>query len=111
MLSENHRDRPACHYCGTCERGCITRSYFNSIGVTLPAARATGRMTLRPHSVVHSLSFDNATRRVSGVNVIDANTRQALTFTARIVFLCASTLESTRILLDSPTRAASWAGI
>ena len=115
ILSENHRDRPACHYCGTCERGCITRSYFNSIGVTLPAARATGRMTLRPHSVVHSLAFDNATRRVSGVNVVDANTRQALTFTARIVFLCASTLESTRILLNSkssefPTGLANSSG-
>jgi choline dehydrogenase-like flavoprotein len=101
ILSENHRDRAACHYCGTCERGCITRSYFNSIGVTLPAANATGRMTLRPHSVVHSLAFDPATRRVTGVNVIDATTRETMEFNARVVFLCASALESTRILLNS----------
>jgi choline dehydrogenase-like flavoprotein len=101
ILSENHRDRAACHYCGNCERGCITRSYFNSIGVTLPAAKATGRMTLRPHSVVHSLAFDPATRRVTAVNVIDATTRETMEFNARVVFLCASALESTRILLNS----------
>lgn len=101
ILSENHRDRAACHYCGTCERGCITRSYFNSIGVTLPAAEATGKLTLRPHSVVHSLTFDPATRRITGVNVIDAKTHATMEFKARVVFLCASTLESTRILLNS----------
>ncbi len=105
ILTENHNGRAACHYCGTCERGCITRSYFNSIGVTLPAARATGRLTLRPHSVVHSLSFDPRTRRISAVNVIDAQTHAALAFRARVVFLCASTLESTRILLNSKSAA------
>src|SRR5439155_9933416 len=103
ILPAPHRGRPACHYCGPCERGCITHSYFNSIGVTLPAARATGRLTLRPYSVVHSVIYDGQRDRAAGVRVIDAQTRQPLEFRARVVFLCASTLESTRILLNSKT--------
>src|SRR5437879_926501 len=84
-------------------RGCITHSYFNSIGVTLPAARATGRLTLRPYSVVERVLYDERRDRAAGVRVIDAQTHQALEFRARVVFLCASTLESTRILLNSKT--------
>src|SRR5260221_5521441 len=75
ILTQAHRGRAACHYCGPCERGCITRSYFSSVNATLPAAENTGRMTLRPYSIVHSLTFDSTTRRVSGVRVIDAQTR------------------------------------
>ena len=63
ILTQAHNGRAACHYCGPCERGCITRSYFNSVNATLPAAEKTGRMTLRPYSVVHSLIFDPATRQ------------------------------------------------
>jgi choline dehydrogenase-like flavoprotein len=103
ILTRAHRGRAACHYCGPCQRGCITRSYFSSLNATLPAAQATGKLTLRPHSVVHSLIFDSKTRRVTGARVIDGQTRQALEFRARVVFLCASALESTRILLHSPT--------
>src|SRR2546429_453082 len=65
ILTAPHRGRAACHYCGPCERGCITHSYFNSIGVTLPAARATGRLTLRPYSVVHSLIYDEQRGRAA----------------------------------------------
>ncbi|PYP16043.1 MAG: GMC family oxidoreductase [Gemmatimonadetes bacterium] len=104
ILTAPHGGRAACHYCGPCERGCITHSYFNSIGVTLPAARATGRLTLRPYSVVESVLYDERRDRATGVRVIDAQTHQALEFHARVVFLCASTLESTRILLNSKTR-------
>jgi choline dehydrogenase-like flavoprotein len=103
VLSESHNGRAACHYCGVCERGCKTHSYFNSIGVTLPAARATGRLTLRPWSVVHSVIHDERKGRAAGVRVIDARTMQPLEFSARLVFLCASALESTRILLNSRT--------
>src|SRR5229473_6961497 len=103
ILTKDHRERAACHYCGPCERGCITRSYFSSVNATLPAAEKTGRMTLRPHSVVHSVSFDSPIRRVSGVRVIDGQTHKALEFQGRIIFLCASALESTRILLNSAT--------
>ncbi|WP_263418554.1 GMC oxidoreductase [Terriglobus albidus] len=103
ILTVPHRGRAACHYCGPCGRGCITRSYFSSIHSTLPAAEATGRMTLRPFSVVHSLIFDSKTRRITGVRVIDAQTKETLEFHSKIVFLCASTLESARILMNSAT--------
>jgi glucoside 3-dehydrogenase (cytochrome c) catalytic subunit len=103
ILSRRHRGREACHYCGPCWRGCITRSYFNSVHVTLPAARATGRLTIRPFSVVHSVIYDERRGRATGVRVIDANSRKPLEFQGRVIFLCASALESTRILLNSST--------
>ena len=103
ILTQRHRGRAACHYCGPCSRGCITRSYFSTLNSTLPAAKATGKVTVRPFSVVHSLIFDSKTRKVAGVRVIDGQTREAIEFRGRILFLCASTLESTRILLNSAT--------
>jgi choline dehydrogenase-like flavoprotein len=101
VLTVAHRGRAACHYCGPCHRGCVTRSYFSSVNATLPAAQATGRLTLRPYSVVHSVIYDARQGRATGVRVIDGQTKHALEFQARIIFLCASTLESTRILLNS----------
>src|SRR5271170_2313753 len=103
ILTQVHKGRAACHYCGVCHRGCITGSYFSSLSSTLPAAQKTGRLTIRPYSVVHSLVFDSETRRVSGVRVIDAQSKNAMEFKARVFFVCASTLESTRILLNSAT--------
>ena len=103
VITVPHGGRAACHYCGPCERGCITRSYFSSVSVTLPLAQATGRVTLRPYSVVHSVIYDEKKDRAVGVRVIDAQTREPLEFHARVVFLCASALESTRILLNSAT--------
>jgi choline dehydrogenase-like flavoprotein len=103
IITKPHRGRLPCHYCGPCSRGCITRSYFSSLNSTLPAALATGKVTVRPFSVVHSLIFDPQTRKISGVRVIDGQTHQAVEFKARVVFLNASTLESTRILLNSAT--------
>ncbi len=103
VLTQRHRGRAACHYCGPCDHGCSTKSYFSSLNSTLPAARATGKLTLRPHSVVHSLIYDSAKRRIKGVRVIDGQTKEVMEFNARIVFLCASSLESTRILLNSST--------
>ena len=106
ILSADHNGRRACHYCGTCERGCTTHSYFSSLAATLPDAAATGRMTLRPYSIVHSVIYDPATGRASGVNVIDAETGETLEFRGRLVFMCASALESVRILLNSTS--ARW---
>jgi choline dehydrogenase-like flavoprotein len=103
VLTRTHKGRAACHYCGVCHRGCITQSYFSSLNSTLPAALKTGRLTIRPYSVVHSLILDPKTRRVSGVRVIDGQTKNALEFKARVFFVCASTLESARILLNSGT--------
>ena len=103
ILTVDHKGRYACHQCGPCDRGCITRSYFSSVNSTLPAAQLTGKMTLRPMSVVHSLIFDSDKRRVTGVRVIDADTRQMTEYSAKVIFLCASTLESARILMNSAT--------
>jgi len=103
VLTRVHKGRAACHYCGVCHRGCITSSYFSSLNSTLPAAMKTGKLTLRPYSVVHSLIFDPSSRRVTGVRVIDGQSKKALEVHARIVFVCAATLESTRILLNSTT--------
>jgi choline dehydrogenase-like flavoprotein len=101
VLTAAHNGRAPCHYCGPCQRGCITRSYFSSVNATLPAAAATGRLTLRPLSIVRSIAYDPATGRATGVSVIDAATREDREYTARVVFLCASALESARILLNS----------
>ncbi|HYM42905.1 MAG TPA: GMC family oxidoreductase [Steroidobacteraceae bacterium] len=101
ILTQPHLGRAACHYCGPCWRGCITRSYFSSNGVTLPAAQATGRLTLRPNSVVAEVLYDERRARASGVRVVDADSMRSLEFKARVIFLCASALESARILLNS----------
>lgn len=101
ILTQNHNGRLACHYCGPCERGCVTQSYFNSIGSTLPAARKTGRLTLRPWSVVAEVLYDAKKGKARGVRVIDAKSMESLEFEAKVVFLCASTIESVRLLLNS----------
>ena len=100
-LTQAHHGRAPCHYCGPCHRGCITRSYFSSINATLPAARATGRLTLRPFSIVRGLIYDKERNRIAGVRIVDAQTKAEREYTARVVFLCASALESARILLNS----------
>ena len=101
ILTRDHNGRAACHYCGPCERGCITHSYFSSNGSTLPAAQRTGRLTLRPWSVVAEVVLDERTGRARGVRVIDARTKAETVFEAKVVFLCASAFESTRILMHS----------
>jgi choline dehydrogenase-like flavoprotein len=101
ILTRMHNGRLPCHYCGSCERGCVTQSYFSSLSSTLPAARKTGRLTLRPNSVVAEVLFDSKNGKAKGVRVIDAKTMQETEFTGRLVFLCASTIESVRLLLNS----------
>lgn len=101
VLTEPLGDRQPCHHCGPCWRGCSTGSYFSSLSSTLPAAQATGKLTLRPNSVVHSIRYDARRGRATGVRVVDAVTRETIEFEARVIFLCASTLGSTQILLNS----------
>jgi choline dehydrogenase-like flavoprotein len=93
--------RTKCQYRNQCGRGCSFGAYFSTQAVTLPAARATGRLTLRPDSVVTNVEYDPATKRVTGVRVVDANTKQVETIPARMVFLCASAIASTQILMNS----------
>ena len=104
ILTKFHQGRAACHYCGHCDRGCSTSSYFSSPGSTLPSAAATGRMTLRPHSVVREILVDTNTGKAKGVRVIDQLSKKDFEVLGKVVVLCASTLESTRIMLNSKSR-------
>ena len=101
VQTEPKNGRGACHYCGPCERGCSAGAYFSSLSSTLPAAEKTGNLTIRADSVVENLEYDKASGKVSAVNVIDANTKERIRFTGKLVFLCASTIASTQILLNS----------
>ncbi len=104
ILTRPHNGRAACHYCGHCERGCTTHSYFSSPGSTLPAAAKTGRLTLQTNAVASHILVDEKTGRARGVAVIDQNTKRAYEVFGKVVVLCASTIESTRLLLNSATR-------
>jgi len=83
VLTQAHNGRAACHYCGPCHRGCITRSYFSSLNATLPVAEATGNMTLRPNSVVRQVDW--ADGKATGVTVIDRETHDVVEFRGRVV--------------------------
>ncbi|MEO5799308.1 MAG: GMC family oxidoreductase [Gemmatimonadales bacterium] len=104
-LSVAHNGRAACHYCDACHRGCTTAAYFNSVQTTLKDAFATGRCTIRPYSVVHSLIWNEEQGKVTGVRVVDGQTMETLDFNSKIIFLNCSALESTRILLNSKSRS------
>ena len=101
ILTEAKGERRACHYCGPCYRGCTEGSYFSTQSCTLPAAEKTGRLTLKADSVVAALDYDPREGRVSGVQVVDARTKARATYSAKLVFLCASTVGSLQILLNS----------
>ncbi len=111
VLTQAHQGRNGCHYCGPCDRGCTPGSYFSSLSSTLPAAQATGNLTVRPNSIVHSLIYDEATDRVTGVRVVDRETKEALEFYGKLVFLNASALGTAQVLLNSkPSRFSDGLG-
>lgn len=93
--------RGQCQARNLCMRGCPFGGYFSSNSSTLPWAERTGNLTIRPHSVVHSIIFDEKAGKASGVRVIDANTKEVIEFQAKIIFLNASALNSNLILLNS----------
>ena len=95
--------RTPCQYRNACWLGCPYGGYFSTQSSTLPAAMATGRLTLRPWAIVSELIYDKDHSRVSGVRVIDGITEQTTEYSAKIVFLCASTLNSTWLLMRSAT--------
>ncbi len=103
VLTQAHGDRAACHYCGPCERGCSVGAYFSTLSSTLPAALATGKLTVATDSLVHSVIYDEQKDRATGVRVFDPATKSMTEYHARVIFLCASTLGSTWILLNSST--------
>jgi choline dehydrogenase-like flavoprotein len=84
-----------------CMRGCPYGGYFSSVSSTLPWAKRTGRLSIRPHSVVHSIIYDEKKGTAAGVRVIDAQTLQQTDYYARVIFVNASALNSNLILLNS----------
>ena len=90
-----------CQYRNRCMRGCPFGAYFSSNSSTLPAAEATGNMTLRPNSIVHEVMYDADTKRATGVRLIDAETKETHEYYAKVIFLCASAVASTSILMQS----------
>lgn len=93
--------RGTCQYRNLCSRGCPYGGYFSSNSSTLPAAEKTGKMTLKPNAIVHELIYDNVKGRATGVRVQDAETGEQTEYSAKVIFLCASTFGSTQIMLNS----------
>ena len=93
--------RAACQARNECMRGCPFGGYFSSVSSTLPWAKRTGNLTIRPFSVVHSIIYDEKQGKATGVRVIDANTKEVIMFEARLIFMNASTLNTSLVLLNS----------
>ncbi len=100
-LTANHNGRSKCNYRNLCIRGCPFGAYFSTQSSTLPAAVATGNLTLRPQSIVTEVLYDPETQKATGVRIMDAETREYQEFYAKIIFLNASALGSTWILMNS----------
>ena len=93
--------RAPCQSRDLCFNGCSFGAYFSSLSATLPAAERSGNLTIETDAIVESVIYDPETKRAIGVRVLDANTKQGKTYSARVIFLCASTIASTHILLNS----------
>jgi len=96
--------RVQCQARNLCMRGCPFGGYFSSNSSTLPWAKRTGNLTIRPFSVVHSIIYDEKLGKATGVRVIDTNTKEQTDYFARIIFLNASALNSNLVLLNSKSK-------
>jgi choline dehydrogenase-like flavoprotein len=106
IVTQPHNGRAPCHYCGPCERGCMTFSYFSSPFTTVKDALKTGNCTLITDAIVRNVDLDSS-NKASGVTFIDRTTKQTRQVRGKSVVLCAQAMESTRILLNSTTRENS----
>lgn len=102
-LTEALGERERCMFRNQCSQGCPFGAYFSTQSATLPAAMATGRLTLRTHAIVSEVLYDRDTSRARGVRTVDAHDGTTTEYTARIVFLCASALNSAWLLMNSAT--------
>lgn len=93
--------RVSCQLRDRCMRGCPYGAYFSSNSSTLPAADATGNMTLMPNSIVHEIIYDEIKGKATGVRVIDSENNQTYEYFAKVIFLCSSAVASTSILMQS----------
>ena len=100
-ITKSINGRAPCHYCGPCDRGCVTHSYFNSAFTTVADALKTGNCTHVPNAMVYKVLMDADRNRATGVLYVDRNTRQVREVYGRRVILCAQSLESVRILFNS----------
>jgi choline dehydrogenase-like flavoprotein len=98
-----HNNRTNCQYRNKCWLGCPFGAYFSTQSATLPAAMATGNLTVRPWSIVTKILYDKDTKKAKGVEVLDAETNQTYEYFAKIVFVNASTINSAWILMNSAT--------
>ena len=96
-----HNGRGTCQTRNRCMRGCPFGAYFSSNASTLPAAEATGYMTIRPFSIVSEIILDESGKKAKGVRIVDSETKETKEYYAKIIFMCASTFGSTQILLNS----------
>ena len=103
-LTRPNRGRAACHFCGPCEHGCVTHSYFNASFTTMADAMATGRCTLITGAMAYQVLIDPDTRRARGILYVDRATHQPREIFGRVVALCAQTQESVRVLFNSRSR-------
>ncbi|TDE15487.1 GMC oxidoreductase [Dyadobacter psychrotolerans] len=100
-LSQQHNGRGPCQHRNLCARGCPFSGYFSTLSATLPAAVETGNLTIRTDSIVSGVLYDENTKKAKGVSVIDALSGEKSDYFAKIVFLNASTLGTTFILMNS----------
>jgi len=107
VLTQSHNGRAACHYCGPCERGCMTFSYFSSPFTTVKDALKTGNCTLITDAIVSHVDMDATANKARGVTFVHRTTKETKQVRGKSVILCAQALESTRILLNSSTREYS----
>jgi choline dehydrogenase-like flavoprotein len=96
--------RSKCQARNRCMRGCPFGGYFSSVSSTLPWAKRTGNLTVRPFSVVHSIIYDDNKQRAVGVRIIDTNTKESFDYFSKIVFVNASALNSNLVLLNSVSK-------
>lgn len=102
-LTQQLTGRSACQYRNACWLGCPYGAYFSTQSSTLPAAAKTGRLTLKPFAIVKEVLYDKNTKRAKGVRVLDAVTEQTTDYNAKIIFLCASTINTAWLLMQSAT--------
>ena len=100
-LTQEHNGRGACQYRNLCHRGCPYGAYFSSNSATLPAAKSTGNLTLRSNSIAQSIIYDEKKQKAIGVRIIDALTKETIEYFAKVIFVCAGTIATAAILLDS----------
>lgn len=104
-LTQPVKGRGQCLARDLCHRGCPYGAYFSTNASTMPAAFATGNLTVRPHSLVNKVIYDEQKQRATGVEIIDTETNKTQEFYARLIFLNASTVATAFILLNSvPSR-------